>query len=86
MVVVYDEWTKDGTDYGIMIWEDPHFYEKYHGKYLVVLWGQDGESPGRSNFLNDGYIDPSYVRSHFHVRSIKDSENLAEKLNEVIGD
>ena len=80
----YDVWIQNHTVYGAVILESNYFSEHYHGKYLVVLWGHD--RVGVNNFYDGGYISPDYVREHFGVKSEKDAQSFADRLNEVFND
>lgn len=75
---VFQSWSKDSTQYSVLIVDgDETFLKEYGGQYLtVVMVG----NRGRSYFLNLGYLDASYVAEKFGL-GLKDSENVAEKLN-----
>ena len=81
-VIAFESWQQDATDYSICIIEDETFLDKYGGKYLtVVLIG----SRGTAYFLNEGYKHYSYIAGKFNNLSLRDAQNVANKLNLLIG-
>ena len=79
------DFEKDGTAYSIHITEDPNdtfFLDRYGGRYLVTLFIGNH---GRSYFLNNGFKHFSYIIQHYHYGQ-RDSENFADRLNEVLND
>lgn len=80
-VVHFDSWDKDRTSYSLLVLSDPYFYEKHRGKYLVVAMIGNY---GNSYFFNKGYVDAGYLRDKMKGLTMKDAENICEKLNEVL--
>ena len=76
----FDHFEKDGTSYSVYIKHDPFFLDKYGGRYLTVLFIGNH---GKAYFLNPGYKHYSYIMEHFGF-GVKDSQNFADKLNEVL--